>query len=209
MPINWTKDVTDELSLRASPLREAWEARGPGLLMSLQRNIFGVSGSRDWPSATVTIIPRLPKGGAGGEIDVDKSIVYINAVLANPLPQLPEVVRLGWLIGRIGIEASPSQRATHALALVPAILDSAADVDLARCDRPTVALALETWILEYSSSLAVEPLADVLWRWWTDTSAATQRSEASSSRWAERVAQLAVRLDRQADSDDVEQGEDS
>lgn len=209
MPIIWSKNSSGELSLRASPLRDAWEARGRGMLLSLKRNVLGGLDTENWPSVVVTIVPRLPSGGAGGEIDPAKGIVYINAVLANPLPQLPEVVRLAWMVAHVAIETAPSQRATHALALVPAILESAADVELARCDRPTISLALDAWNVDHGLPVDGEHLAEVVWQWWSDTSAGAQQSDASPRPWAQRVAELAAILTGEADYSAAEDGEDS
>ena len=88
--------MADELPLRLEPLRSQWEARGPGLLFGVRRLT-----SVDWlvPSANVVLLP--PVLGGAGQAHPTYNVVTFEAVLANPISRLPEVLRLGWLLAQL------------------------------------------------------------------------------------------------------------
>ena len=98
-------------------------------------------------------------------------------MLANPLEQLPETVRLGWLLSQLNLDLPKYSERLHrdrlrpvtALAMIAAVLASAAEVELARNDAATLSLALQSWRDAWSASFSVAPevdLADTLSRWW-------------------------------------------
>ena len=159
--------VAAELPLRRDPLRNQWEARGPGLLFGVRRLT-----SVDWlvPSATVVLIP--PVLGGAGEAHPTYNVVTFEAVLANPIAQLPEVLRLGWLLAQLnptlaaeapGSAASGGRR-TAACALLAIVLAAAEDVELAAADRAHFDLAAAEWLNDRAT-------ADRVWRWWENHAA--------------------------------------
>ena len=165
-------DLTQQLELRGQPLREHWEARGPGLLAGI--------GRLTEPGLLVEeaeVVLVYPASGGGGRAHVPYNSVRIEAVLTNPLPQLPEVVRLGWLLAQLNLDLSDYQgtlsrdRAEFvgALALLPVVLAAAEDVELARFDLATLTAALSAWeCLEPPQNAAADPvkLAETLTAWW-------------------------------------------
>ena len=168
-----------ELELRAGPLGEQWEARGEGLLASLARLTC--------PEAIVAeadVILVLPVSGGLGVAHRLYNSVRIEAVLANPISELPETVRLGWLLSQLNLdlpmfaELLPPGRAAVAgpLAMLPAVLAAASEVEWARSDVETLAQAVAAW-----SPGAVE--AELLWQWW-DT------YQTSDSTWGVALAAL-------------------
>ncbi len=144
--LNWLiPEDAAELRLRLRPLREHWEARGPGMLGRLGDLL-------PWLEMPAKVSVRLinPQVGGAGRV-LDTGEIEFEAVLANPLPFLPEVVRLAWLITSvavptqtIGSQFTPNSWQTT-VSLIPAVLESAEFVDLARCDAETVNCALENW----------------------------------------------------------------
>jgi hypothetical protein len=79
--------------------------------------------------------------------------VRLEAVLVNPVAELPEIVRLGWLLSQLNsdlpvfqgeLTRAQVERAAR-LALVPVALAAAAEVELAACDPATLARALDVW----------------------------------------------------------------
>ena len=138
----------EKLELRAGPLREQWEARGPGLLAAL-------AGHTDQAlvveSADVILVEPIC-GGDGAAHPLYNS-VQIEALLANPRPELPEVVRLAWLLAQLnrdvprfqgGLSGSRLSRVWQ-LAMIPPVLAAAGEVDLARNDPTTRAAAVSAW----------------------------------------------------------------
>jgi hypothetical protein len=125
-------------------------------------------------ASVVLVYPAL---GGGGTAHPANNSLRFEAVLANPLEQLPETVRLGWLVSQLNLdlpkfsERIPRDRlrAIIALAMLPPALASASEVELARNDAATLSLALKSWCDAWPASFVVGPeidLADTLSRWW-------------------------------------------
>lgn len=158
--------AVDELALRGGPLREQWEARGPGLLAALARTTE--AGLLPAGAEVVLVYPAL--GGAGAaHLPYNKAT--LEAVLTNPFADLPETVRLGWLLSTLNLdlpkysEAIPRDRLQRlaGLATLPAALAAAADVELV-AGEPPLARVLTAWRL---ASEGAEALAGTLAEWWT------------------------------------------
>lgn len=159
--------VVNELDLRSGPLREQWEARGPGLLAAIGRKTEpGLLAE----GAEVVLVH--PACGGGGIAYLPYNKAALEAVLANPVRELPETVRLGWLLSMLNLdlpkyaESVPPGRlaALGRLAMLPAVLAAAADVELLAGEPPALARAMQAW---RATSLDVQPLAETLNQWWT------------------------------------------
>jgi hypothetical protein len=127
------------------------------------------------------------------------NLVLLEAVLANPIASLPEVVRLGWLVAQLNLDVPQFQGelrreralALGGLAMLPVVLSAGEDVELCRCDETTLAQALAAWQVQGASNSGAEQgsgpehcqLAAVLANWW-DTYGA------SRPKWPVAVAAL-------------------
>lgn len=168
---NAMPDVVDELELRSGPLRGQWEARGPGLLVTLRQLT-----EPDVVVDSADVLLLQPLLGGAGHAYPPYNAMSLEAVLTNPVTAIPEVVRLGWLWAQLHLDLPKYQdhvgrdrlATIGPLALVPPTLAAAQEVELARCDVSTIALALDTW-----RTAAVAP--ELLLEWWT-TYAATSPS---------------------------------
>jgi hypothetical protein len=140
--------IGEELLLRRQPLHDQWEARGPGLLAAIGRQ-YGAGWLVD--SATIVLVPPV-LGGAGAAYPIYNRVTF-EAVLANPIAQLPEVLRLAWLLAQLHPDLVPDsqqppwQRSAR-LALVTEVLTAAEGVELASADRAHFLLAAEHWLGE-------------------------------------------------------------
>lgn len=151
-----------ELELRSAPLREQWEARGGGLLLTLGR--LTTSGLVPEMADAILVHPVL---GGGGSAHWHYNSVQFEAVLANPLAELPEVLRLGWLLAQLNFDLPlyedhlNRQRlaVVGPLALIPPILAAGAEVELARDTRDTLATAVRAWT---DAAIDLEALST----WW-------------------------------------------
>lgn len=166
--------VAEQLRLRVEPLRMQWEARGPGMLTALARMV-----GPDVLVEQATVILVHPVRGGGGQAHHRYNAVHFEAVLTNPLPELPEVVRLGWLLAQLNLDL-PIHQANLArdrlltlgsLALATAALFAAAEVELARADEPTLRTALEAWGSAATDASLADPdqiaqTAATLFEWW-------------------------------------------
>lgn len=131
----WDTANDEEITLRIRPLREHWEARGPGLLGRLGTLLPWL----DIPNE-VTVHLVQPKVGGAGRV-ISRGELEFEAVLANAWPMLPEVVRLGWLVACSAFEANEQE----SLALIPPTIEAAEHVELARLDPTTVECAVKQW----------------------------------------------------------------
>jgi hypothetical protein len=161
---NAVPGVVDELALRSGPLREQWEARGPGLLAAIGRRTEG--GMLAESAEVVFVFPAL---GGAAEAHLAFNKITIEAVLTNPLAELPEVVRLGWLLATLNLdlpkytEAIPRERLERLakLAMLPVALAAAAEVELTPNKAPSLAEAIVAWRLAEGDGLA-----ETLESWW-------------------------------------------
>lgn len=159
-------DLADELKLRLAPLRDQWEGVGPLLLQSVAR----------WtdprvvvPAARVVLVH--PALGGGGAAHLPFNNVHLEAVLTSRVPELPENLRLAWLLAQLGLDLPafsdhiPGARLPNVaeLAMLPVILQAAEDARLTRVDFETIDQALRVWHILTPTN--ADPV-DVLWRWW-------------------------------------------
>lgn len=180
--------AAEELILRRRPLREAWEARGPGLLHFLQRVL-----PEEFLPETADVILVLPISGGRGTAHLAYNSVRLEGMLYDPNPQLPEVARLGWLFSQLNLdlpkyseEIDPDRIGLIArLATLPGILYAAEEVELVRPNTVTLADAMKLWQVTH---IGHEALADIVGQWW-------QTQETRQAPW--RVALMA--LDRMVD----------
>jgi hypothetical protein len=157
--------LAEELAVRVRPIREQWEARGPGMLIEIARLTEPLA----IPSAAEIVLVAPYVGGAGSAY-AGVNRVVLEAVLFNPLPELPEAVRLAWLLSQLNADlpwmtdVMPIARAREGmkLAMIPPVLAAAEAVELAHCDEPTLAAAIAAWL----PGIASEDAAPKMWSWW-------------------------------------------
>jgi hypothetical protein len=161
-----TPNLLDQLELRSGPLIEQWNARGPGIftrLTAITERTLAVE------SADVVLV--YPALGGCGVAHLPYNSVRIEAVLANPVAEIPEVVRLAWLIAQLNIDLPRfSERINHdqllpvaALAMIPPVLLAAEYVELCEYDTATIQLALDHWNM---NSCTTDNTAQILMDWW-------------------------------------------
>ncbi len=156
-----------ELELRGGPLFELWEARGQGLLSELAR----ITSPELLPeSAQVLVV--LPAVGGGGAAFLQFNRALIEGVLANPQAELPEVLRLGWLLSTLNLDlprysesiARPRLAEIAPLAMLPPALAAARVVELVADPEALIRPALEAWCPQARQRSA--EVATCLSDWW-------------------------------------------
>jgi hypothetical protein len=159
-------DVMKELELRGRVLREQWEARGPGMLRRMQELL-----PAEVILAASDVLLVQPALGGDGKAHLVNNTVRIEAVLANPFPQLPEAVRLGWLLSQLNLDVPKYSESIHpdrlphitAFAMLPVVLEAAHYVDLVTFDRDLLPLAIDAWRLRVPPDVDA---ADLVANWW-------------------------------------------
>lgn len=160
-------ELVDELAVRGGPLREQWEAWGPGLLRETAR----LTDAAIAPECAEVVLVA-PYVGGQGWAHAAQNRVTLEALLVNPLPALPEVVRLAWLVSQLNsdlprfADSLPRGGAARAfgLATLPAVLAAAASLELVSGDdEAVVERAIVAWGLGGNAPAEV---GQRLWQWW-------------------------------------------
>lgn len=159
-------ELAEELALRGGPLRQQWDARGPGLLVEAAR----LAEPAVVPDFAEVVLVSPYAGGHGAAHPAHNRVTF-EAVLANPHAELPETVRLAWLLCQLNgdlprvADPLPAGRAPAAvrLAVLAPTLAAAEVVELARCDEATVNAALDAWRLR--AGLPADA-GQRIWSWW-------------------------------------------
>ncbi|MFC1758737.1 hypothetical protein ACFL2H_08205 [Planctomycetota bacterium] len=176
-------NTAEQLRLRVRPIQEQWETCGPGLLTAIGKRIGATQPKEELP----TVVLVQPVLGGAATAYPKQDLVVMEAVLANPHQELPEILRLAW--GLTQLLSNPQWPATdsnnrhiHELAVIPICIAEGESFGLCNCDRATMALASEIW-----PSPDFRPASiDVLWDWWLATETNTD--------WSQRLKALSDRL---------------
>jgi hypothetical protein len=159
--------LVEELELRSQPLREQWQAYGPGLLHQI-----GQLTERELIAESAEVVLIQPAVGGHGVAHLGTNRVTFEAVLANPVPELPEVLRLAWLLAQLQIDLpryseriARNRLGTVAMhAMLPPALTAAQEIEVVRANADLMLRALDAWQIGSSASRAsrAQALAD----WW-------------------------------------------
>jgi len=165
-------DLNEELTLRERPLREQWEARGPGMLREIGRLTEEALLA---PNCEVLLVH--PALGGGGEAHLAYNSVRIEAVLANPITELPEVVRLAWLVAQLQLDLPALSESIHAdrlphiarYAMLPPTLVAAQAVELVRFTPDELGRAISAWRLAAPPDVDAAALISQWWQTYQET----------------------------------------
>jgi len=160
----------DQIDFRVRPLQDQWIGYGNGFMAHVARFT-----SREMLVRQATVIPVQPVQGGGGRAHLDHASVRIEAVLTNPLTELPEIIRLGWLASQL--YATPFKHSLNwkpealsrilPIAMLIPSLATAQILELSRCDEATTALAIENWHIPIPKHLELHSqLVPSLMEWW-------------------------------------------
>lgn len=159
-------NLNEELEFRERPIHEQWEARGNGMMQRIgQLTEEGLIA----PQCDVLLVH--PALGGAGEAHLAYNSVRIEAVLANPNAELPEVVRLAWLIAQLQLDLPKYSDTIHAdrlvqvarYAMLPPTLIAAQDVELARFTPELIGQAICGWRVQQPAETDV---ATAIGQWW-------------------------------------------
>lgn len=164
--------LADDLTLRERPLREQWEARGPGML-----NHIGRLTDKTLIVEECDVLLVQPTIGGYGEAHLPYNSVRIEAVLANPVNELPEAARLAWLIAQLQLDLPMHSENIHAdrlphvasyAMLVPTLL-AAESVELVRFTPALIGKAISEWRLTVPPGLDAAALVSEWWQTYLET----------------------------------------
>lgn len=160
--------LAEQLELRARPLKDRWDTVGQGLLREIGRQVWADSPPTDWWSPRVTALTVQPVRGGDGGFDASQSKFWIEAMLTDVDPTVPEVLRVAWLNTQIAIESYTRDRsadlslaAPWSLVSVPLVLTAAQSLELVPAGDLPIRRAMEVWQFGDGAT------ADVLSEWWS------------------------------------------
>jgi hypothetical protein len=164
--------LSEELEHRIRPLQQQWEARGAGLL----RAISGLTDARLFVERAKIVVVH-PTFGGGGVANLMTNSVLIEAVLANVIPELPEVVRLGWLLAQLNHELPTFSDRVRGdrlsklaqLAMLPPTLAASQAVELSSLSIDTLRAALAGWRIDVATEADLPALLLDWWATYRDT----------------------------------------
>jgi hypothetical protein len=160
--------LSEQLKLRGRPLRDQWETYGPGLLSNITQQIWNDSPPADWwPSRVEAILVQPMRGGDGG-YDADAARIWIEAVLTDIDPSVPEVLRLAYLITQLAIDSHTRERSSDGtstslpwtIGLVPITLTAGKELELVRSPGLPIDTAMRLW------NIGSAEIATTTQRWW-------------------------------------------
>ena len=160
----------EQLPMRARPLQEHWLGFGPGLLAHLGRLT-----QKDLLVSEARVVLLQPILGGAGVAHIEQNQVCIEAVLTNPMVELPEVVRLAWLLSQLQLDLPIHSETIGAnllarlapLAMLPPILAAAEVMELSKCDESVAELAIEHWHIPVPKGKDVHSeIVPIMMDWW-------------------------------------------
>ena len=160
----------EQVTLRARPLQDQWLGFGAGLLAHLGRLT-----QKDLLVSDARVVLLQPTLGGGGVAHMDQNLVRIEAVLTNPHFELPEVVRLGWLLSQLHLDLPIHSETLGAnllarlapLAMLPPILAAAEVLELSNCDELVAELAIEQWHIPVPRDKDIHTeIVPIMMDWW-------------------------------------------
>jgi hypothetical protein len=160
----------EQFDYRIKPLQEQWVGYGGGFMAHLRRLTRSDHLVRE--ASVVGVQPIL---GGAGRAHCEHQSIHIEAVLTNPLAELPEVVRLGWLLSQLHTVAFRSElgftpdtfRHLIPLAMLVPSLAAAEVLELTKCNESIAELAVENWHIAIPTNRDVSTdLVPMLMDWW-------------------------------------------
>jgi hypothetical protein len=157
--------LADQLPLRARPLIEQWETRGAGLLRSLAKLTHA-----DLLPKRIDVAWMHPLLGGHGIALPQPGVVLMEAMLVNPIEELPELLRLIWLIGLAGWIGPNANRFVSparwpriaSAALLRATMEAGRDLQVIDDPVRATSIAAHTWRLNQWQS-SDEPIVHDWW----------------------------------------------
>jgi hypothetical protein len=160
----------EQVELRIRPLQEQWLGFGTGLMAHVGRLT-----EKSVIADEARIIPVQPVIGGYGWAHIENNLVRIEAMLTNPMAEIPEVVRLGWLVSQLQLELPRFSEVlgAHVLhrvapfAMLPPVLAAAQVLELSECSNENVALAIQNWHIPLPSDMDLhDHVVPTLLDWW-------------------------------------------
>ncbi|MEE2936598.1 MAG: hypothetical protein VYA84_11445 [Planctomycetota bacterium] len=158
--------LVDQLQLRSRPIRDQWDTFGTGLLREVGQQIWGEQPPKRWSPTRIDALVVQPIRGGDGGYDTERKRIWVEAMLTDADPRIPEIMRVAWLITRLTIDAYIRDEADDALAgswsliSLPLVLEAGRELEILREPELPICQAANLW------RFCDESTARTLQRWW-------------------------------------------
>ncbi len=137
-----------EIPLRSGPMRQLWEGCGPGLLRLIERQT-----GQDVVVEDASVVLVQPVLGGFGYAHLSGNRIHLEALLTHSAPELPESLRIAWLLSQLDLDRPEYSeqinanrlRSVAGLAMLPPLLCAGEELDLCRFSPELLAKAIELW----------------------------------------------------------------
>lgn len=158
--------LLDTLAEDSEPLRREWDLWGSAILDRVARS----TDERVLVSSADAVLVS-PVFGGGGTANLDYNSACIESVPEGRAKELPEAVRLAWLIAQLNVDLPMFSEEIHrdrlplvaAAAMLPPVLVAAEELELAKFDRAAISAALAQSRLGLPQT--TDPV-DSIMSWW-------------------------------------------
>lgn len=165
-------NLVDRVVQGAQWLREQWSSLGLATLSAIARR---TDTNVVVPAADVILV--WPACGGDGAAHLVYNNVRLEAVAADPVAELPEVLRLAWLVAQLNLEVPifsegiPPRNLpmVAACAMVPPALAAAGELDLVSAPDDALPMALERWRVAGTTGGDLAPVISDWWQTYLDT----------------------------------------
>ncbi len=161
--------LEQQLDLRGRPIRDQWETFGPGLLSQIAKMIWIESPPADWWPARVDGLLVQPMRGGDGGFDGEASKFWIEALLTDADPAVPEVLRVAWLLTQLAVQTHTRERSSEIaeslpweIASVPLVLRAGRELEIIKTDTLPIATAMQLW------NLGSDREVKIVQQWWRE-----------------------------------------
>jgi len=160
----------EQVPLRARPLQEQWLGFGSGLVAH-----FGRLTQKNLLVEEARIVLMQPALGGAGVAHFDQNLVRMEAVMTNPMVELPEVVRLLWLVAQLNLDLTIFSQTLDRgllarlapLAMLPPALAAAEVMEMSKCDESDAELAIEHWHIPIPRDMDIHNhIVPAMMDWW-------------------------------------------
>lgn len=159
-------DLIETVTRDTRAVREGWQTQGSTLLDEIGRLT-----QEELLVPAATVLPVYPALGGAGAAHLLYNSVRIEVLPSDPSVELPEIVRLVWLLSQINMDVPVLSETVHgsrlpmaaALSMLPPALVAAEQMGLTAFNKNTLAAAVQAWCPDATSQ---DDLADIVWRWW-------------------------------------------
>ena len=157
-----------EMLLRTGPLRQLWDGCGAGLL----RMIGQLIGEQMLvEEAQVVLVQPIMAGMGYAHLSTNR--IHLEALLTHATPQLPEALRMAWLLSQLDLDRpvfselinTQRLRSVAGLGMLPVVLAAGQELELCHYSPKLVAQAIEQWYVD-TLQLDASTTSAVVSTWW-------------------------------------------